>query len=55
MHALQDVGEALVALDHKRLMELDLPERLVDAVVMARGIVPTRAAPPDPVHRQADA
>jgi ribosome-associated protein len=38
MHALQDVGEALVALDHKRLMELELPERLVDAVVQARGI-----------------
>ena len=38
MHALQDLGEALVALDHKRLMELELPERLVDAVVMARGI-----------------
>jgi len=38
MHALQDMGEALVALDHKRLMELELPERLVDAVVLARGI-----------------
>jgi ribosome-associated protein len=38
MHALQDMGEALVALDHKRLTELDLPERLVDAVVLARGI-----------------
>ena len=38
MHALQDLGEALVALDPKRLRELDLPERLVDAVIQARGI-----------------
>ncbi len=38
MHALQDLGEALVALDAKRLAELDLPERLVDAVTEARGI-----------------
>jgi ribosome-associated protein len=38
MHALQDLGEALVALDPRRLQELDLPERLVDAVVQARGI-----------------
>jgi ribosome-associated protein len=38
MHALQDMGEALVALDHKRLTELELPERLVDAVILARGI-----------------
>ncbi len=38
MHALQDLGEALVALDAKRLAELDLPERLVDAVAQARGI-----------------
>lgn len=38
MHALQDLGEALVALDAKRLRELDLPERLVDAVIQARGI-----------------
>ncbi len=38
MHALQDLGEALVALDPKRLAELDLPERLADAVAMARGI-----------------
>ncbi len=38
MHALQDLGEALVALDPKRLKGLDLPERLVDAVVQARGI-----------------
>jgi ribosome-associated protein len=38
MHALQDLGEALVALDHRRLQKLDLPERLVDAIVQARGI-----------------
>jgi ribosome-associated protein len=38
MHALQDLGEALVALDPKRLRELELPERLVDAVIQARGI-----------------
>lgn len=38
MHALQDLGCALVALDAKRLAELDLPERLVDAVAEARGI-----------------
>jgi ribosome-associated protein len=38
MHALQDLGEALVALDSRRLQKLDLPERLVDAIVQARGI-----------------
>lgn len=38
MHALQNLGEALVALDPKRLRGLDLPERLVDAIVQARGI-----------------
>lgn len=42
MHALQDLGEALVALEPKRLAELAaavaLPERLVEAVVAARGI-----------------
>jgi ribosome-associated protein len=42
MHALQDVGEALVALDPKRLAELAaevaLPDRLVDAVREARSI-----------------
>jgi len=38
MHALQDLGEALVALDSRRLQQLDLPERLVDAIVQARGI-----------------
>ena len=38
MHALQDLGETLVALDPGRLAELYLPERLVDAIAMARGI-----------------
>ncbi len=36
MHALQDLGEALVALDLGQLAALDLPERLVDAVQEAR-------------------
>ncbi len=42
MHALQDLGVALVELDPRRLAELasdvDLPERLVDAVGQARSI-----------------
>lgn len=38
MHALQDIGIALVALDPSRLAELDLPERLADAVREARSI-----------------
>ena len=38
MEALQDLGEVLVSLDAARLGSLDLPERLVDAVVLARGI-----------------
>ena len=38
MHALQNLGEALIALDARRLQQLDLPERLVDAIVQARGI-----------------
>ena len=42
MHALQDMGEALVALDPKRLAQLaaeaPLPARLVDAIVEARSI-----------------
>ena len=36
MHALQDLGEALVALSKERLDELDLPEKLGDAVREAR-------------------
>src|SRR2546428_2384700 len=38
MHDLQHVGEALMALDPARLMTLDLPERLRDAIVLARSI-----------------
>jgi ribosome-associated protein len=38
MQALQDVGVALVALDARRLASLDLPERLVDAITLARSI-----------------
>ena len=38
MEALQDLGETLVGLDRSRLAELDLPERLVDAIELARGI-----------------
>lgn len=38
MDALQDLGETLVGLDGARLASLDLPERLVDAIVLARGI-----------------
>ncbi|HEX9450999.1 MAG TPA: ribosome biogenesis factor YjgA [Burkholderiales bacterium] len=36
--ALQDLGEALVAVTEGKLAELDLPERLHDAIVHARGI-----------------
>lgn len=36
MHALQDIGEQLVALSAQRLAELDLPERLVDAIREAK-------------------
>ena len=38
MEALQELGETLVSLDAARLRSLDLPERLVDAVVLARSI-----------------
>jgi ribosome-associated protein len=42
MHALQDMGEALIGLDPKRLAELAaeaaLPDRLVDAIREARSI-----------------
>jgi ribosome-associated protein len=38
MHDLQDLGEALVALDPKAVARLDLPEQLADAVAQARGI-----------------
>ena len=36
--ALQDLGEELVAVGEGKLAELDLPERLRDAVMEARGI-----------------
>jgi len=38
MHALQDLGEALVDLPADRLQQVDLPERLRDAVLEARKI-----------------
>ena len=38
MQALQDLGGKLCALDSARLASLDLPERLVDAIVLARSI-----------------
>lgn len=38
MASLQDLGVSLVDLDPARLATLDLPERLVDAITLARGI-----------------
>lgn len=38
MAELQDLGESLVGLDPARLASLALPERLVDAIALARGI-----------------
>lgn len=38
MHALQDLGESLIALEQAKLAELGLPERLVDAITLARTI-----------------
>ena len=38
MQALQDLGVALVALDAKRLAALELPERLADAITLARTV-----------------
>ncbi len=38
MHERQDLGESLAALSPARLAALDLPERLVDAIVQVRGI-----------------
>jgi ribosome-associated protein len=38
MHALQELGEALVRLSPARLATLALPERLADAIAEARGI-----------------
>lgn len=36
MHALQEIGEQLVELDQKKLIEFDLPEILIDAIHLAR-------------------
>jgi ribosome-associated protein len=38
MTALQALGERLVELDPRQLAALDLPERLADAVTLARGV-----------------
>lgn len=38
MQALQDLGAELVGLDAKRLASLELPERLFDAIALARTI-----------------
>ncbi|SFQ00880.1 ribosome-associated protein [Nitrosomonas cryotolerans] len=38
MHALQEMGEQLTALELKRLHELDLPEILMDAILAAKQI-----------------
>jgi ribosome-associated protein len=38
MHALQDLGEAMVLLTPERLAALALPERLADAILQARHI-----------------
>lgn len=38
MHALQDIGVQLVELDQKKLIELDLPEILLDAILEAKQI-----------------
>jgi ribosome-associated protein len=38
MEALQSLGERLVALDAPRLATLDLPERLADAIALARTV-----------------
>jgi ribosome-associated protein len=43
MHALQQLGVALVALDAKRLAMLDLPEPLADAIALARKLTPHEA------------
>ncbi len=36
MHALQEIGEQLVELDQKKLIQFNLPEILVDAINLAR-------------------
>lgn len=36
MHALQEIGEQLVELDQKKLIEFNLPEILIDAINLAK-------------------
>lgn len=36
MHALQEIGEQLVELDQKKLIQFNLPEILIDAINLAR-------------------
>jgi ribosome-associated protein len=73
MHALQDLGEALALLEPRRLAELaaevELPERLVDAIREARSITAwggrkrqlqyigklMRDIDPEPIRRRLDA
>jgi ribosome-associated protein len=73
MHALQDLGEALIELQPRRLADLatevDLPERLVEAIAEARTITAwggrkralqyvgklMREIDPDPIRRRLDA
>ncbi len=38
MHALQEIGEQLVELDQKKLIQFNLPEILIDAINLARPI-----------------
>ncbi len=38
MHALQEIGQALVGLTEAQLAQLELPEKLLDAVLLARRI-----------------
>ena len=56
MHALQDLGEAMVRLTPARLAALALPERLADAIAEARRDHPLGGSPSsDAIHRPADA
>jgi len=73
MHALQDLGEALIELAPRRLADLaaevELPERLVEAITEARGVTAwggrkramqyvgklMRDVDPEPIRRRLDA
>jgi ribosome-associated protein len=73
MHALRDLGEALIELTPRRLADLaaevDLPERLVEAITEARGVTAwggrkramqyvgklMRDVDPEPIQRRLDA